>query len=93
MTEQSAGAPKRHTTPRPIRVPDPLWQAYGRVCDRLDTDRTNDVLEHMKARVLEHGTDEDRADLERAERELAERRARRGGRPPRASQDAERGTV
>jgi CHAD domain-containing protein len=82
MAEQSAGEPKRHTTPRPIRVPDPLWRAYGRVCGRLGTDRTNDVLEHMKARVLEHGTDEDKADLARAEQELTERRARKGGRPP-----------
>ncbi|MFF3660029.1 hypothetical protein [Streptomyces olivochromogenes] len=81
MAEQSAGASKRHTTPRPIRVPDPLWQAYGRVCSRLGSDRTNDVLEHMKARVLEHGTDEDKADLARAEQELSERRARKGGRP------------
>jgi hypothetical protein len=81
MAEQSSEAPKRHTTPRPIRVPDPLWQAYGRVCERLGTDRTNDVLDHMKDRILEHGTDEDRADLERAVREVAERRARKGGRP------------
>jgi hypothetical protein len=85
MPEQSADPPRRHTMPRPIRVPDPLWQAYGRVCERLGTDRTNDVLEHMKARVREHGTDEDKADLERAEREVAERRARKGGRPARSS--------
>lgn len=84
MAEQAREAPKRHTTPRPIRVPDPLWQAYGRVCERLDTDRTNDLLEHMKARILDHGTDEDRADLENAEREVAERRARKGGRPKKA---------
>ncbi|MEU3287848.1 hypothetical protein [Streptomyces longwoodensis] len=55
--------------------------AYGRVCERLGTDRTNDVLEHMRARVLEHGTEEDRADLAQADAELAERRSRRGGRP------------
>ncbi|MGW5335043.1 hypothetical protein [Streptomyces bauhiniae] len=86
MTEQTDGAPKKHTTPRPIRVPDPLWMAYGRVCERLGTDRTNDVLEHMKGRVREHGTAEDLADLERAEREIAERRARKGGRPARRSE-------
>lgn len=85
MAEQPDEGSKRHTTPRPIRVPDPLWQAYGRVCDRLGTDRTNDVLEHMKARIREHGTAEDQADLDRAERELAERRARKGGRPARTS--------
>lgn len=85
MTDQTGDAPKRHTTPRPIRVPDPLWQAYGRVCERLETDRTNDVLEHMRTRVLEHGTEEDHADLARADAELAERRARKGGRPKRSA--------
>ncbi|MCT9009991.1 hypothetical protein [Streptomyces rhizosphaerihabitans] len=35
----------------------------------------------MRARVLEHGTDEDRADLEKADKELTERRSRKGGRP------------
>ncbi|MEU0253313.1 hypothetical protein ABZ299_12555 [Streptomyces sp. NPDC006184] len=40
-------------------------------------------MDHMKNRILEHGTDEDRADLDRAEQELAERRARKGGRPKR----------
>lgn len=81
MAEQSVGASKRHTPARPIRVPEPLWKAYGRVCERLDTDRTNDLMEHMKARVLEHGTDEDKVDLAQAEQELSERRARKGGRP------------
>ncbi|MGW3813455.1 hypothetical protein [Streptomyces sp. NPDC005046] len=81
MAEQTAGEPKRHTTPRPIRVPDPLWQAYGRVCGRLDTDRTNDLLDHMRARVRDHGDEQDRADLATAEQELTERRARKGGRP------------
>ncbi|CAK7285075.1 hypothetical protein [Streptomyces misionensis] len=85
MTEQPSEGARRHTTPRPIRVPDPLWQAYGRVCERLDTDRTNDLLDHMKDRIREHGTDEDRADLEKAERELTERRARKGGRPKRST--------
>ncbi|MGV9456711.1 hypothetical protein [Streptomyces sp. NPDC003635] len=35
----------------------------------------------MKARVREHGTEEDQADLQRAEEEVAQRRARKGGRP------------
>ncbi|MFE9098937.1 hypothetical protein [Streptomyces sp. NPDC007264] len=81
MAEQQGTAPKRHTTPHPIRVPDPLWRAYGRVCEQLGTDRTNDLLDHMRAQVREHGTEEDQADLLEAERELAQRRARRGGRP------------
>ena len=78
--EQESPSP-RHTRTRPIRVPGPLWDAYGRVCGRLDTDRTNDLLDHMRARIREHGDERDRADLEAAEQELAERRARKGGRP------------
>lgn len=74
-------ATPRHTRTRPIRVPGPLWDAYGRICERLGTDRTNDLLDHMRARVREHGDDQDRADLAKAEQELAERRARKGGRP------------
>jgi hypothetical protein len=78
MAEKSSRTPTR-----PIRVPIPLWDAYGRVCERLGTDRTPDLLDHMRERIREHGTAEDLADLERAEQELAERRARKGGRPPR----------
>ncbi|WP_424891819.1 hypothetical protein [Streptomyces sp. XH2] len=84
MSEAPKTTPARHTTPRPIRVPDPLWNAYGRICERLDTDRTGDLLDHMRSRVREHGNDQDLADLEAAERELAERRSRKGGRPPRS---------
>lgn len=72
------------TPTRPIRVPIPMWDAYGRVCQRLGTDRTPDLLEHMRERILEHGDDQDRTDLSRAEEELAERRSRKGGRPPKS---------
>lgn len=72
----------RRTPTRPIRVPLPLWEAYGRVCARLGTDRTPDLLDHMRRRIIEHGDDQDRADLQRADAELAERRSRKGGRPP-----------
>jgi len=81
MTEQA-----RHTTPRPIRVPDALWNAYGRVCGRLSTDRTNDLLDRMRERIREHGDETDLADLAAADAELAERRARKGGRPARPEQ-------
>lgn len=81
MTEERAPKPAKHTATRPIRVPAPMWDAYGRICGRLDTDRTNDLLDHMRARIREHGDDADLADLEKAERELAERRSRKGGRP------------
>lgn len=87
MSDEQVAKPPRHTRTRPIRVPGPLWDAYGRICERLDTDRTNDLMDHMRARVYEHGDEQDRADLGRAEQELAERRARKGGRP--AKREAE----
>jgi hypothetical protein len=41
----------------------------------------------MRARIRAHGDEQDRADLEAAEKELAERRARKGGRPARRTED------
>jgi hypothetical protein len=73
------------TPTRPIRVPVAMWDAYGRVCERLGRDRSEDLLDHMRARIEQHGSDADRADLAAADAELAERRARKGGRPRKAS--------
>ncbi|MGH3218950.1 MAG: hypothetical protein ACRDPY_09630, partial [Streptosporangiaceae bacterium] len=69
------------TTPTtPIRVPRRMWAAYGRVCARLGRDRTEDLISHIRRQVKRHGDAEDMADLEAAEEELRERRARKGGR-------------
>jgi hypothetical protein len=62
-----------------------MWRAYGRVCARLGVDRTADLLEHMRRQIERHGDGEDRADLAAADRELAERRSRKGGRPRKAT--------
>lgn len=78
--DESNAAPTRTPT-RPIRVPTRMWDAYGRVCARLGLDRSGDLLDRMRERIQEHGDEQDRADLEAAERELAERRSRKGGRP------------
>jgi hypothetical protein len=69
------------TPTTPIRVPRSMWAAYGRVCGRLGRDRTEDLLDHMRRQIEQHGDDADRADLAAADAELAERRARKGGRP------------
>jgi hypothetical protein len=69
------------TPTRPIRVPPAMWDAYGRVCARLGRDRTEDLLGRMRERIEQHGDERDREDLADADAELAERRARRGGRP------------
>jgi hypothetical protein len=70
------------TPTTPIRVPRQMWAAYGRVCARLDRDRTEDLLDHMRRQIKQHGDATDLADLDAAEDELRERRARKGGRPP-----------
>lgn len=70
-----------HTFTTKFRIPRRLWDAYGRVAERLDTDRSADLLDHVRATVKKHGDEQDHADLAAAEQELAERRARKGGRP------------
>jgi len=77
------------TPTTPIRVPRLMWAAYGRVCARLGKDRTEDLLAHMHAQIEQHGDDADRTDLAAADKELAERRARKGGRP-RKSEDLDK---
>ncbi|MEV6445974.1 hypothetical protein [Amycolatopsis sp. NPDC051716] len=73
------------TKPRQFRVPEPLWTAYDNVCQRLGVTRAEDLNAHIRSTVEEHGDDVDRALLAEAEAELAERRARKGGRPPKAT--------
>lgn len=70
-----------HTFTTKFRIPRRLWEAYGRVTTRLDTDRSADLLDYVRATVKEHGDERDHADLAAADQELAERRARKGGRP------------
>ena len=72
------------TPTTPIRVPRLMWAAYGRVCARLGRDRTEDLLAHMRRQIRRHGDEADLADLASADEELAERRSRKGGRPPKA---------
>jgi hypothetical protein len=68
-----------------------MWDAYDRVCKRLGRDRSDDLIEHVRRQIEQHGDDADRAALGAADAELAERRARKGGRPrktPEGSQSA-----
>lgn len=74
--------PSRATPTRPIRVPVVMWEAYGRVCKRLGTDRTADLQQRMREQIRAHGDERDLAALEQGEKELADRRARmHPGRP------------
>ncbi|WP_328933233.1 MULTISPECIES: hypothetical protein [unclassified Streptomyces] len=81
-----------HTFSTRFRIPRVMWDAYGRVATGLHSDRTALLLDHVRADIRAHGTAEDIAALEEGERELAERRARKGGRPRLVTQvtDSER---
>lgn len=70
-----------HTPTIKVRMAPAMWAAYGRVCGRLGRDRTEDLIEHVRQQIERYGDDADRADLAAADLELAERRARKGGRP------------
>lgn len=71
-----------HTPIRRFRAPDDLWEAYETVCKRaFSQDRAARLLDHMRADIREHGNPEELAKLELAEKEMTERRARKGGRP------------
>jgi len=59
-----------------------MWEAFGRACERRGLTRTERLLDVIREDITNHGDAQDRADLEAAERELAERRSRKGGRPP-----------
>lgn len=72
---------EKHTHHTRFRIPRVMWTAYGRVTAKLGTDRTADLLAHVRTQIKAHGGPEDLAALEAAEAELAERRSRKGGRP------------
>jgi len=73
-----------HTPAVHVRMPRAMWDAYSRVCERLGRERAEDLLDHVRRQIEQHGDEQDRVDLATAERELRERRARRGGRPRKA---------
>lgn len=77
MTEPQAD----HTFITRFRIPRRMWDAYGTVTERLGTDRSSDLVDHVRAAIRKHGTAQEIAELEAAEQELAERRSRKGGRP------------
>ncbi|WP_030798906.1 hypothetical protein [Streptomyces sp. NRRL S-337] len=72
---------EEHTFTTKFRIPRRMWDTYGRVVG--DRERGADLLDHVRATIKERGTERDLADLAAAEEELATRRARKGGRPPR----------
>ncbi|MEU6709955.1 hypothetical protein ABZ897_00635 [Nonomuraea sp. NPDC046802] len=80
----------KHTPWRKFRLPTPLWEAYGSICARvLGRERSEDLVEHVRSLVAEHGNAEELAKLKQAAQELEERRARKGGRPRKTPPAAE----
>ncbi|MGW6145031.1 hypothetical protein [Streptomyces sp. NPDC055140] len=76
-----AETPLDHTFTTKFRIPRRMWNAYGTAEDRKGVDRSSDLVDHVRDFISTHGNEQELAGLEAAERELAERRARKGGRP------------
>jgi hypothetical protein len=73
-----------HTKIQRLRATAALWTAYGSVCHRvLGVDRSPHLVAYMRRTVARYGNDEERALLSQDRAEMKERRARKGGRPPR----------
>lgn len=67
-----------------FRVPREWWDAWGRVCERLGTNRTARIHELVARDIAEHGDDADQAAFAAGQDEATLRQARRHiGRPPR----------
>ncbi|MBK3596269.1 MULTISPECIES: hypothetical protein [Streptomyces] len=77
---------KDHTFITRFRIPKRLWDAYGTAAQRQGTDRSTDLVNHVRDYVREHGDAQELTELEAAEKELADRRTRKGGRPRKSDQ-------
>jgi hypothetical protein len=76
-----ADDPSDHTFSTKFRIPRSMWNAYGTAAKRAGVDRSADLVDHVRDFIRTHGNEQELAELEAAEQELAERRARKGGRP------------
>ncbi len=70
-----------HTFITRFRIPRAMWDAYGTAAARQGVDRSADLVDHVRDFIRKHGNEQELAALGAAEQELAERRARKGGRP------------
>jgi hypothetical protein len=86
------GVPSSFVNTRPESVQAGPQASRSSSCDlrqaaRTGKDRTEALIAHMRRMISQFDDEADRADLEAAEQELAERRARKGGRPRRENQE------
>jgi|GEM_PF-2011922 len=77
-----------HTFTTKFRIPRRMWDAYGTAASRQGVDRSADLVDHVRDFLREHGNEHELAELDAAEQELTERRARKGGRPRKAHEQA-----
>ncbi|MFJ7417971.1 hypothetical protein ACIQXD_05080 [Streptomyces uncialis] len=73
--------PADHTYATRFRIPRRMWDAYGTAAARTGVDRSADLVDHVRNFIRQHGSEQELAELAAAEQELADRRARKGGRP------------
>lgn len=62
--------------PRGIRIPQQMWTAYGNICKQLGTNRTADLIAHIRRQINSHGSARDLGLLAQADEEAAIRHAR-----------------
>ncbi|MEO3856163.1 hypothetical protein [Acrocarpospora sp. B8E8] len=74
--------------PRGIRIPHQMWTAYGNICKQLGTNRTADLLAHIRRQINSHGTARDLDLLAQADEEGARRHARISPGRPKNEPDA-----
>ncbi|MFD8771826.1 hypothetical protein [Streptomyces sp. NPDC059916] len=73
--------PSGHTFTTKFRISHRMCDAYGTAAARRRVDRGTDLVDHVREFIRTHGNKQELAEVEAAEQELAERRARKGGRP------------
>lgn len=76
-----SAAKDTHTVNRVVRIPNGLWDVFGEVAGELGMSRAAAVIADMQRLVNKHGTEDQINRMNAAMEDMAERRARKGGRP------------
>jgi hypothetical protein len=69
--------PDNATPVQRFRAPAVVWDAFARICSERSIRHARRLIDLMAADIRRYGTDEDRAALAEAIRELKDRRSRR----------------
>jgi hypothetical protein len=60
-----------------VRLPKPMWEAFGRVCARRGLKRNDRIRAMIRSDIRRYGDEQDKDDLARALDELKARRSRK----------------